>query len=131
MRPHETGRSSTSTTFVVKRAYAAAETTDGLRVLVDALWPRGLSKDAAKIDLWLKAVAPSTALRKWFGHDPERRDDFRRKYFDELAHNDDAVSELRSLGKRGRVTLLFAAKDVDHNNAVALHGFLTSGRRDR
>jgi uncharacterized protein YeaO (DUF488 family) len=113
----------------IKRAYAAPEPRDGMRVLVDRIWPRGLRKDKASIDLWMKDIAPSTELRRWFHHDPARWSEFRRKYTDELREKIEIVDELRRLSGRGSVTLLFAAHDVDHNNAVVLQGFLLNGRR--
>lgn len=117
--------------IALKRAYDAPEAGDGLRVLVDALWPRGLTKAEAKVDLWAKEVAPSTALRRWFNHDPARWDAFFRKYADELAEKTDAVAELRRLVRKGRVTLLYAARDTAHNNAVVLKDVLTRGGRSR
>src|SRR3954470_3249705 len=112
---------------LIKRAYDPPAETDGVRILVDRLWPRGVSKAAAHIDHWLKDLAPSDALRKWFGHDPSRWDAFKARYFKELSGRAEAVSELRKLARSGRVMLVYAAKDVEHNNAVALREFL--GRR--
>ena len=89
-------------------------------MLVDRLWPRGVSKREAAIDVWLKDVAPSAALRKWFGHDPQRWEEFRRRYLAELADNTDAVDQLRELAKTGRVTLLYGALDEEHNQARVL-----------
>jgi uncharacterized protein YeaO (DUF488 family) len=104
----------------VKRAYDPPAPDDGLRVLVDRLWPRGLTRDEAKIDLWLKEVAPSTALRRWFGHDPARWAGFQERYRAELAGSA-ALKELLGIVKHGKpVTLLFGAKDTEHNNAVVL-----------
>lgn len=100
-----------------------------MRVLVDRLWPRGLSKDAARVDLWLKDIAPSDALRKWYGHDPARWDEFRRRYFAELEAHRERLEELKERARRGRVTLLFGARDEARNNAVALRQYLESGRR--
>lgn len=112
----------------LKRVYEPPSQEDGLRVLVDRLWPRALKREAAKIDVWLKDIAPGTALRQWFGHDPERWTEFERRYRRELAERPEGVAALRALIKANkRVTLLFAAKDSDHNNAVALKNFL--GRR--
>lgn len=109
----------------LKRVYEPPSQEDGLRILVDRLWPRALKRDAAKIDLWLKDIAPGTALRQWFGHDPERWTEFERRYRRELAERPEAVAALRALVKANkRLTLLFAAKDSDHNNAVALKNFL-------
>jgi uncharacterized protein YeaO (DUF488 family) len=111
----------------VKRAYDPPAADDGVRVLVDRLWPRGLKRDDAKIDLWLKDVAPSTDLRHWFGHEPSRWAEFQDRYRAELVGNA-ALDELLALPKQGkRVTLLFAAKDTEHNNAVALLALCEQG----
>jgi uncharacterized protein YeaO (DUF488 family) len=111
--------------LVAKRVYDPPARDDGFRVLVDRLWPRGLSKVRAKVDLWLKDVAPSNALRKWFGHDPARWSEFVRRYRAELKTQKDAVAELRKIRKsHPRVTLLYGARDTEHNNAVALLKFL-------
>lgn len=108
----------------IKRAYAPAEAADGYRILVDRLWPRGISKEKAKIDLWLKSVAPSNELRKWFGHDPERFAEFDRRYRAELAESG-ALDELRAvLREHPDATLLFGAHDEAHNNAVVLKELL-------
>ena len=108
----------------IKRAYAPAEAADGYRILVDRLWPRGIIKEKAKIDLWLKSVAPSNELRKWFGHDPERFAEFDRRYRAELAESG-ALDELRAvLREHPDATLLFAAHDEAHNNAVVLKELL-------
>jgi putative uroporphyrinogen-III C-methyltransferase len=108
----------------IKRAYAPVEDTDGYRILVDRLWPRGISKEKAKIDLWLKSVAPSNDLRKWFGHDPERFPEFSKRYQAELEESG-ALDELRSAIKdHPNATLLFAAHDEEHNNAVVLQHLL-------
>jgi uncharacterized protein YeaO (DUF488 family) len=114
----------------LKRVYDDASPDDGTRVLVDRLWPRGRSREAAKVDLWLKDVAPSDALRHWFNHDPERWPEFRKRYRAELAENSEGLETLRRLaaGKKP-VTLLFAAKDVEHNNAVVLKERLSARRR--
>ena len=111
---------------LIKRAYDPPAEADGVRILVDRLWPRGVSKAAARIDHWLKDLAPSDALRKWFGHDPARWDTFKTRYFKELS-GQTALAGLRKLARSGRVTLVYAAKDEEHNNAVALREFL--GRR--
>ena len=108
----------------LKRAYDPPAKTDGVRILVDRLWPRGVSKASAKIDHWLKDVAPSTSLRKWFGHDPARWAEFRKRYARELQANPDAVVELRKLSRKGKVTLVYGAKDEEHNHAVALRDYL-------
>jgi uncharacterized protein YeaO (DUF488 family) len=104
----------------VKRVYEPPSKSDGKRVLVDRVWPRGLTKEKAAVDVWLKEVAPSTALRKWFGHDPERWTEFRQRYGEELRENSEAVSALRALTREGPVTLVYGAHDEEHNNAVAL-----------
>lgn len=108
----------------LKRAYAAAERADGLRVLVDRLWPRGLAKEQAKIDLWLKEIAPSDDLRRWFGHAPGRWEEFARKYRDELRERPELRHTLDTALERGAVTLLFAARDEARNNAVVLKAVL-------
>ena len=107
----------------LKRAYEPPATTDGTRILVDRLWPRGVTKAKAGIDLWLKEVAPSTELRKWFGHDPEKWPEFQTKYRAELKDNP-ALPELRKLCRDGDVTLVYAAKDESHNDAVVLRQLL-------
>ncbi|MCR6686153.1 DUF488 domain-containing protein [Pseudoxanthomonas sp.] len=111
----------------LKRAYEEPAPGDGQRLLVDGLWPRGVTKADLQIEAWLKAIAPSTALRRWFGHDPARWDGFRSRYFAELAANPEALSQLRGYLSRGPVTLLYAARDEEHNNAVALRDFLLHG----
>jgi uncharacterized protein YeaO (DUF488 family) len=108
----------------LKRVYAAAEKQDGQRVLVDRIWPRGLSKKTARIDLWLKDIAPGTPLRKWFAHDPQKWPEFKKRYFRELAGKSAAVKQLRSLARQGTVTLVFGARDEKYNNAVALKQYL-------
>ncbi len=111
----------------LKRAYEAPAPGDGQRLLVDGLWPRGLSKERLEAEAWLKALAPSTGLRKWFGHDPARWDAFRARYFAELAANPEALAQLRGYLARGPVTLLYGARDEEHNNAVALRDYLLHG----
>lgn len=109
----------------VKRAYQTAETDDGFRILVDRLWPRGLTKERAKIDLWLKDATPSTELRKWFSHDPARWTEFKSRYFEEL--NKDKMEPVKLIlkkAKEGTVTLVYAAKNEDNNNAVALKEYI-------
>lgn len=109
----------------LKRVYEDAQPDDGLRILVDGLWPRGLKRDEARVDHWLKEVAPSAELRRWFGHDPARWDEFRRRYAAELRAKPEALDELRArLRGRGVATLLFAARDAERNNAVALKEIL-------
>jgi uncharacterized protein YeaO (DUF488 family) len=104
----------------IKRIYDPPSEDDGVRILVDRLWPRGISKEAAAIDEWERDIAPSDELRKWFSHDPARWQEFRRRYVSELRKNPELISKLRRLAKKGPLTLLFAAKDVAHNNAVVL-----------
>ena len=109
----------------LKRVYLKPEKADGCRILVDRLWPRGLSKQKAKVDHWLRDLAPSTALRKWYGHDPERWTEFQRRYRAELKGERDAVQELKVLLKQHRTaTLLFSSKEEKLNNAVALKAYL-------
>lgn len=103
----------------LKRAYEKPSSDDGTRVLVDRLWPRGVRKEKARIDVWLKEVAPSTQLRKWFGHDPEKWPEFQKRYRAELKGSA-ALAELRKLARQGHVTLVYGAKDKDHNDAVVL-----------
>ncbi len=107
-----------------KRIYDPPAADDGTRILVDRLWPRGLTKEDARIDEWLKEIAPSNELRKWFGHDPDKWAEFSRKYLEELRQRGLLLEELKSKAKRGTVTLLFAAKDAEHNNAVVLKELL-------
>lgn len=108
----------------IKRVYDPVAAADGARVLVDRIWPRGISKDAAKLTLWLKDIAPTTPLRKWFGHDPARWTEFRRRYHLELDANQGAVGQLRDLMKKRRVMLVYGAHDQEHNQAVALMEYL-------
>jgi len=109
----------------LKRAYLAHSPEDGVRVLVDRLWPRGLRKSEAAIDRWLKDLAPSTELRRWFGHDPSRWSEFRRRYEAELSGQTELLDELRAMAQKGSVTLVFAAQDELHNQAVVLKDFLS------
>ena len=105
----------------IKRVYEKTAKEDGWRVLVDRLWPRGMKKEAAHIDLWMKEVAPSDALRKWFGHDPEKWPEFQKRYRAELAKNQELVAQLEKMAKEHKtLTLLYGAKDEQHNQAVAL-----------
>jgi uncharacterized protein YeaO (DUF488 family) len=110
--------------IVVKRIYEPATKADGYRVLVDRVWPRGMKKEDAALDLWAKELAPSTALRKWFGHDPARWEAFRHRYASELDAQTSFLQPLITRAERHRVTLLFGAKDEDHNQAVALKMYL-------
>jgi uncharacterized protein YeaO (DUF488 family) len=111
--------------FKLKRVYEEPSARDGYRVLVERLWPRGLSKERAAVDLWLKDVAPSTALRKWFGHDPERWAAFRQRYLQELKTKEEAIRLLQQKQAQGDVTLLFAARDLKHNGALVLKSLLS------
>ena len=115
-------------TIHLKRIYDPPSKDDGARVLVDRLWPRGIRKEAAKLTVWLKDIAPSAELREWFGHDPARFDEFSRRYRAELAANGDAVEAINELLKHGAVTLLYAAHDTAHNQAVVLADFLKAHR---
>ncbi len=108
----------------VKRAYRPPEAADGFRVLVERLWPRGLSKEEVALDLWLKEVAPSPELRKWFGHDPKKWQKFCEKYWAELAERGEPVEQLREKGHDGNLTLVYGSRDEEHNAAVALKLFL-------
>ena len=108
----------------IKRAYEAPAAEDGERVLVDRIWPRGLRKEDAHIDLWLKEVAPSTTLRQWFGHDPARWEEFRHRYRVELARNHEPVEQLRARARSGTLTLVYSARDEQHNQAVVLRELL-------
>jgi uncharacterized protein YeaO (DUF488 family) len=108
----------------LKRAYEPPSPEDGMRVLVDRLWPRGLRKADAAIDCWLKEVAPSSQLRRWFGHDPGRWEEFSRRYRAELSACPELLDQLRALAEQGTLTLVYAAHDEDHNQAVALRDML-------
>ncbi len=109
----------------IKRIYDPPGEGDGFRVLVDRLWPRGVSKDEADIDLWVRDVAPSDGLRKWFSHDPGKWEEFRKRYRKELEASEEALRRIRALEReKGTVTLLYSAKDEEHNNAVALKDVL-------
>jgi uncharacterized protein YeaO (DUF488 family) len=109
----------------VKRVYEPTQTEDGYRILVDRLWPRGLSKTSARIDLWLRDIAPSDGLRKWFSHDPRKWTAFQRRFDEELKKKEDLVSRIRSIEKdRGVVTLVYSTKETRYNNAIALSNFL-------
>ena len=108
----------------IKRVYEKPAKDDGMRILVDRLWPRGLSKEKADVDLWLKEIAPSTELRKWFGHVPDRWKEFQKRYHHELENNIESVSKLKELIKKGAVTLVYGAKDKEHNEALVLKEWL-------
>lgn len=111
-------------TIKLKRVYEAPHKDDGIRILVDRLWPRGLTKKKAKVDLWLKEIAPSTELRKWFGHDPKKWGSFSARYRTEIKHHADQLKLLESKAKEGTVSLMFGARDEEHNEAVVLKDFL-------
>jgi uncharacterized protein YeaO (DUF488 family) len=106
--------------FRIKRVYELPDKHDGRRILVDRLWPRGLTKEKAKIDLWLKDIAPSTELRKWFDHDPGRWEEFKERYLDELKGNSEQIRLLKQELDKGIVTLVYGAKDEEHNQAVVI-----------
>jgi uncharacterized protein YeaO (DUF488 family) len=108
----------------VKRIYELPAKSDGTRLLVERLWPRGLKKEVAKLDGWLREVAPSTTLRKWFNHDPAKWSEFQRRYRDELNRNMEAWKPILEAARKGRVTLLFSSHDAEHNNVVALKAYL-------
>ncbi|MCL2037785.1 DUF488 domain-containing protein [Candidatus Saccharibacteria bacterium] len=109
----------------IKRIYTPASGEDGFRVLVDRLWPRGVSKEEAKLDLWLKEIAPSNELREWFGHDPAKWAEFEKRYIIELNENPETVDQLREILKKNkRVTLLYGARDETHNEAVVLQKYI-------
>lgn len=108
----------------LKRAYDPPAKTDGTRLLVERLWPRGMKKEALKMDAWLKDVAPSTALRKWFAHDPRKWPEFQRRYRAELTAHPEAWQPILTAARKGQVTLLFSSHDAEHNNVVALRAFL-------
>lgn len=118
----------------LKRAYELPAADDGTRILVDRLWPRGVKKADAAIDEWMKEIAPSTELRKWFGHDPKRWPEFQRRYAAEVRQHSEPFERLRALARHGRITLVFAAHDEAHNDAVVLKDLLlgsgqVTGRR--
>ncbi|MGA7799908.1 MAG: DUF488 domain-containing protein [Gammaproteobacteria bacterium] len=113
----------------VKRVYDAPSRGDGERILVDRVWPRGMRKADARLDQWLKEIAPSSALRKWFGHDESKWEEFKRRYFQELDEKSDVVAGLLQRAGKARLTLLFGARDREHNNAVALAHYLKAVHR--
>jgi uncharacterized protein YeaO (DUF488 family) len=110
----------------VKRVYDEPSGDDGFRVLVDRLWPRGMKREDVRVDLWLPDVAPSTALRKWFSHDPSKWEKFKRRYFVELNGKREVIKRLVEIAREETLTLLFSARDVEHNQAVALREYLVS-----
>lgn len=114
----------------IKRVYEEPDKSDGIRILVDRLWPRGLTKEKAKIDKWIKEISPSDTLRKWFGHKKERWIEFKKRYSEELKKKESFLKELRSLSKDKTVTLLYAAKDKERNNAQVLFESLKQNELD-
>jgi uncharacterized protein YeaO (DUF488 family) len=108
----------------LKRVYEDSERSDGTRFLVEQLWPRGMKKEQLKLDAWMKDVAPSDSLRRWFGHDPLKWNEFQKKYRAELSENPDAWKPILTAAKRGAVTLLYSSRDTEHNNALVLKSFL-------
>lgn len=119
--------------FKIKRIYEAKENTDGFRVLVDRLWPRGVSKEKAGIELWLKEIGPSDDLRKWFGHEVEKWEEFEKRYSQELKGKEDLLGQLKKIERENKtVTLVYSAKDTEHNQAVVLKNYLEkpSGKQD-
>lgn len=120
----------------LKRVYEPAAPDDGVRILVERLWPRGIKKNALKLDTWLKDVAPSDGLRRWFGHEPKKWNGFQDRYCAELDANPQVWESVAKAARRGRVTLIYSSRDTEHNNAVALRNYLqdkmrrgTSGRQ--
>jgi uncharacterized protein YeaO (DUF488 family) len=113
----------------LKRAYEPAEAADGTRILVDRLWPRGVSKEDARIDDWVRDIAPSTELRTWFGHDPARWAEFRRRYLAEIKSDPECLARLRGLARKGAITLIYSARDTAHNDAVVLRAALLGRMR--
>lgn len=111
----------------IKRVYESFDKNDGLRILVDRLWPRGLTKGRAKIDLWSKDITPSDTLRKWFAHDSAKWEEFKARYFQELKNKKEAVEVIKEKVREGKVTLVYGAKDTEHNNAQALKEYLSGG----
>ena len=109
---------------VIKRVYEKPSEIDGYRILVDRLWPRGLTKEKAAVDLWLKEIAPTTELRKWFNHDPEKWPGFQKKYLKEIKENKEALAILKQKMNQGKVTILYGAKDEQHNEARVLMEFV-------
>jgi uncharacterized protein YeaO (DUF488 family) len=113
--------------ILIKRAYQPASDEDGFRILVDGLWPRGISKDRLKIELWLKEIAPSNELLKWFAHDPTKWKEFQARYRKELKEKNQYLDQIREIAqKEGNVTLVYSARDEDHNNAIVLQKIITS-----
>jgi uncharacterized protein YeaO (DUF488 family) len=120
-----------ATNVRLKRAYQECTEDDGQRILIDRLWPRGVSKSKANIACWMKEIAPSADLRNWFGHDPRRWDEFRNRYLAELANHREEVGKLRSLARSQRITLVYAARDERHNDAIVLRDYLLDRSANR
>ena len=120
----------TASNVRLKRAYEPPEEKDGTRILVDRLWPRGVSKAEARLDEWIKEIAPSGELRTWFGHDPERWDEFRERYRAELAQHSEVLKDLRRRAREGPITLVYSARDEIHNDAIVLRNVLL-GRAEK
>ena len=123
-------KSITAANVRLKRAYEPPARDDGARILIDRLWPRGMTKKAAAIDEWFKDIAPSTALRQWFGHDPARWQEFRRRYADEVRQNPEHLDKLRARARQGPITLVFSARDEVHNDAVVLRQLAVGKERE-
>ena len=113
----------------LKRAYEPSAVADGYRILIDRIWPRGVTREKARLDEWARELAPSTELRTWFGHDPARFAEFRRRYSQELASQEEKLRELRGRARETTLTLVYAARDTEHNDAVVLAEILRRGRR--
>jgi len=120
----------TASNVQLKRAYERPEKKDGVRILVDRLWPRGVSKKEARLDEWIKEIAPSAELRTWFGHDPRRWDEFRHRYRAELAEHAETLKDLRRRAREGPITLVYSARDEIHNDAVVLRNVIL-GRAEK
>ena len=123
------GRHELTMDIRLKRAYEPAAASDGERILIDRIWPRGVTREEAQLTEWARELAPSTELRRWFAHDPARFDEFRRRYTAELAADQDKLRELRRRARAGTVTLVYGARDTEHNDAVVLAEILRRGRR--
>jgi uncharacterized protein YeaO (DUF488 family) len=121
------GRGEAALTIRLKRAYEPAASSDGYRVLIDRLWPRGVSREQAKLDAWDQELPPSAKLRQWFAHDPRRFEEFRRRYIEELRDQRPRLTELRRRARRGTLTLVYSARDSEHNDAVVLAEVLRRG----
>jgi uncharacterized protein YeaO (DUF488 family) len=115
----------------LKRAYDPPSKSDGLRILVERLWPRGVSKEKANVQMWLKEVAPSAELRKWYKHDPSKWEEFQRRYRDELAKKEDIIEEIEQVAAESPVTFIYAARDEDRNSALVLKNYIESRKRQR